>query len=116
MCPNCRTRIVQSEEGYICDSCGEKIEEPNYLMIVRATLQDDTGTVSATFFGKQAEELIQSSTDEVIEIFKQTGDESSMAAKIEDLIGHEATVIANAQYNNYEEDVSLNVRRLVILL
>ncbi len=116
MCPNCNTRIIQSEEGYICDSCGEKIEEPDYLMIVQTTLQDDTGTISATFFRKQAEELIQTTTDEVIDIFKQTGDESSMAAKIEDLIGHEVTVIADAQYNDYNEDVSLNVRRLVIVL
>ncbi|RAP45654.1 MAG: hypothetical protein BZ135_05575 [Methanosphaera sp. rholeuAM6] len=116
MCPNCNTRIIQSEEGYICDSCGEKIEEPNYLMIIQTTLQDDTGSVTATFFRKQAEELIGATTDEVIDIFKQTGDESSMAGKIEDLIGHEATVIADAQYNDYNEDVRLNVRRLVIIL
>ena len=116
MCPNCNTRIVQSEAGYICDSCGEKIEEPNYLMIIQATLQDETGTISATFFRKQAEELIQTTTDEVIEIFQQTGDESSMAGKIEDLIGHEVTVIADAQYNDYNEDVRLNVRKLVIVL
>lgn len=116
MCPNCNTRIIQSEAGYICDSCGEKIEEPNYLMIIQATLQDETGTISATFFRKQAEELIQTTTDEVIEIFQQTGDESSMAGKIEDLIGHEVTVIADAQYNDYNEDVRLNVRKLVIVL
>jgi replication factor A1 len=116
MCPNCNTRIIQSEEGYICDSCGEKIEEPDYLMIIQATLQDETGTISATFFRKQAEELIDTTTEEVIEIFQQTGDESSMAGKIEDLIGHEVTVIADAQYNDYNEDVRLNVRKISIVL
>jgi hypothetical protein len=116
MCPNCNTRIVQSEEGYICDSCGEKIEEPNYLMIIQATLKDETGTISATFFRKQAEDLIQITTDEVIEIFQQTGDESSMAGRIEDLIGHEVQIIANAEYNDYNEDIRLNVRRVVIVL
>ena len=116
MCPNCNTRIVQSEEGYICDSCGEKIEEPNYLMIIQATLQDETGTISATFFRDQAEKLIDTTTDEVIDIFKQTGDESSMAGKIEDLIGHEITLIADAQYNDYNEDVRLNVRKIVIIV
>ena len=116
MCPNCNKRIVQSEEGYICDHCGEKIEEPDYLMIIQTVLQDETGSVTATFFRKQAEELIQTTTDEVIEVFQQTGDESSMSSKIEDLIGHEVTIVADAQYNDYNEDVRLNVRRLVIVL
>ena len=116
MCPNCNRRIVQSEEGYICDSCGEKIENPDYLMIIQTLLQDETGQVTATFFRKQAEELIETTTEEVIEIFQQTGDESSMSSKIEDLIGHEVTIIADAQYNDYNEDVRLNVRRLVITL
>ena len=116
MCPNCNKRIVQSEEGYICDHCGEKIEEPDYLMIIQTVLQDETGSITATFFRKQAEELIQTTTDEVIEIFQQTGDESSMSSKIEDLIGHEATIIADTQYNDYNEDIRLNVRRLVIVL
>lgn len=116
MCPNCNTRIIQSEEGYICDSCGEKIEEPNYLMIIQANLQDETGTISATFFRNQAEQLIDTTTEEVISIFQQTGDESSMSGKIEDLVGHEVTVIADAQYNDYNEDVRLNVRKVVIVL
>ena len=116
MCPNCNTRIVQDETGYVCDSCGEKIEQPNYLMIITTTLQDDTGTVQATFFRKNAEELIGATTNEVIEIFEQTGDESSMSSKIEDLIGHEITIIADARYNEYDEDIRLNVRRTVIIV
>lgn len=116
MCPSCNKRIVQSEEGYICDHCGEKIEEPDYLMIIQTVLQDETGSITATFFRKNAEELIQTTTDQVIEIFQQTGDESSMSSKIEDLIGHEVTIIADAQYNDYNEDIRLNVRRVVIIL
>lgn len=115
MCPNCRTRIVQSEEGYICDSCGEKIEQPNYLMVISAILEDETGTISVSFFNKIAEELIGTSTEEVIEIFQQTGDESAMSSKIEDLIGHQATIIADANFNDYNEDVRLNARRIVVV-
>lgn len=116
MCPNCNKRIVQSEEGYVCDICGEKIENPNYLMIIPTTLQDDTGTIQATFFRKEAEELIGATTSEVIEIFEQTGDESSMSSKIEDLIGHEVTVIADSSFNEYDEDIRLSVRKIVIVL
>ncbi|RAP50302.1 MAG: hypothetical protein BZ133_05840 [Methanosphaera sp. SHI613] len=115
MCPNCNKRITQSEEGYICDICGEKIEKPDYLMIISCVLQDETGTVTATFFRKQAEELIGATTEDVIEIFEQTGDETSMSSRIEDLIGHEVTVIADSNYNEYDEDIRLNVRRLIIV-
>jgi replication factor A1 len=116
MCPNCNKRIVQSEEGYICDICGEKIEKPNYLMIISTTLRDETGTIQATFFRKQAEELIDTTTEEVIKIFEQTSDESSMSSRIEDLVGHEVTIIADSNFNEYDEDIRLNVRRLVIVL
>ncbi|MBO7719670.1 MAG: replication protein A, partial [Methanosphaera sp.] len=115
MCPNCNKRITQSEEGYICDICGEKIEKPDYLMIISCVLQDETGTVSATFFRKQAEDLIGASTQDVIEIFEQTGDETSMASRIEDLVGHEVTIIADSTYNEYEEDIRLNVRKTIIV-
>lgn len=116
MCPNCNKRITQSEAGYICDECGEKIDNPNYLMIIRCTIQDDTGTIDVSFFRKQAEDLIGATTDEVYEIFEQTGDETSMASKLEDLIGHEITVIADARYNSYQEDITLNVRRTIIIV
>ena len=116
MCPTCNKRISQSEEGYICDTCGEKIDKPDYLMVVSTVLRDETGTVSATFFRNVAEELIGTSTQEVIEIFEQTGDESSLAGRLEDLIGHEVTVIADASFNDYQEDIRLNVRRVVIVI
>ena len=33
-----------------------------------------------------------------------------------DLIGHEITLIADAQYNDYNEDVRLNVRKIVKII
>lgn len=85
-------------------------------MIISTTLQDETGTVQATFFRKDAEELISTTTDEVVAIYEQTGDESAMSSKLEDMIGHEVTIIANANFNEYDEDIRLNVRQLVIVV
>ncbi len=116
MCPNCNKRIVQDEDGYVCDICGEKIEKPDYLMIISTVLEDETGTVQATFFRKNAEELVSKTTDEVVKIFEQTGDETSMSSNIEDLIGHEVSIIADANFNEYEEDIRLNVKKINIML
>ncbi|WP_303235647.1 OB-fold nucleic acid binding domain-containing protein [Methanosphaera cuniculi] len=116
MCPYCHKGATRSENGFECNSCGQEIETPEYLMIIKTVLEDETGTISATFFRKEAEELISTTTDEVIEIFEKTGDESSLAAKIEDLIGHEVTIVADAQFNEYEEDVKLNVKKTEIVV
>lgn len=116
MCPNCHKGVKQDEEGYVCDICGENIMDPNYLLIIKATLSDGTGTINATFFGSEAEELIAMTTDEVIEVFEKTGDESSLADKIEDLISHEVTMIADAKFNDYDEDIDLTAKSVEVVV
>lgn len=116
MCPYCHKGAIRGEDGFECNSCGQQIEEPEYLMIIKTVLEDETGTIGATFFRKEAEELISTTTQEAIDIFEKTNDESSLAMKIEELIGHEVTIIADAQFNEYEEDIKLNVKKTEIVI
>ena len=92
------------------------IMNPDYLLIIKATLSDGTGTINATFFGSEAEELIAMTKEEVIEVFEKTGDESSLADKIEDLISHEVTMIADAKYNDYDEDIDLTAKNVEVVV
>lgn len=72
MCPNCNKRVTLSSDNvYVCDICGEEIEEPNYLMIISCVIEDDTGTMRATFFRKSAEELIKMTTTQVRDIIQK---------------------------------------------
>lgn len=116
MCPTCHKGVKQDEEGYVCDRCGEAIMNPDYLLIIKATLSDGTGTINATFFGSEAEELIAMTKEKVIEVFEKTGDESSLADKIEDLISHEVTMIADAKYNDYDEDIDLTAKNVEVVV
>ncbi len=50
MCPNCNKRVNWVEDAYVCDICGEEIEKPNMLMIIGLMMEDDTGSISMTFF------------------------------------------------------------------
>ncbi|HTX61674.1 MAG TPA: OB-fold nucleic acid binding domain-containing protein [Methanobacterium sp.] len=113
MCPNCNKRVNMTENGYICEICGEEIEQPNYLMIIPLVIEDETGTMRTTFFRKSAEELIELTTPEVEEIIKKTGDEGSLEDKVSDLIEMEITIIANASFDEYNEEIRLNARKLV---
>ena len=113
MCPNCNKRVNWAEDGYICDICGEKIEKPNMLMIISLMLEDDTGTISITFFRKVAEEVLGMTTTEAEEIIATTGDEGSLEEKVGDLVGRHITVIADASFDEYNEEVRLNARKMV---
>lgn len=115
MCPACNKRVNPTENGFICEICGEEIEAPNYLMIIPLVIEDDTGTMRTTFFRKSAEELIEMTTTEVEDIIKKTGDEGSLEDKINDLIEREITIIANASFDEYNEEIRLNARKVLDL-
>lgn len=113
MCPNCNKRVTLSSDNvYVCDICGEEIEEPNYLMIISCVIEDDTGTMRATFFRKSAEELIKMTTTQVRDIIQKTGDEGSLEDKVGELVGQEITVIADASFDEYNEEIRLNVKKV----
>ncbi len=113
MCPNCNKRVSLVDNIYICDICGEEIEEPNYLMIIPCVIEDDTGTMRVTFFRTAAEELIGMKMQEIIEVIQKTGDEGSLEDKVSDLVGHEITIIADASFDEYNEEIRLNAKKLV---
>ncbi|OPY25037.1 MAG: Replication factor A [Methanobacterium sp. PtaU1.Bin242] len=115
MCPNCNKRVNLTENGYICDICGEEIDEPNYLMIIPLVIEDETGTIRTTFFRRSAEELIEMTTPEVEDVIKKTGDEGSLEDKVNDLVERELTIIANASFDEYNEEIRLNARKVLEL-
>jgi replication factor A1 len=113
MCPNCNKRVNWVDDAYICDICGEEIKKPNMLMIISLMLEDDSGTISITFFRKAAEEVLGMTTSEAEEIIATTGDEGSLEEKVGDLVGRQITVIADASFDEYNEEVRLNAKKMV---
>lgn len=113
MCPNCNKRVEYVDDAFICDFCGEEIKQPNYLMIIPCVIEDETGTIRTTFFRKLAEELIGMTTNEANEVIMKTADEGSLAEKVEDLIGTSITVIADASFDEYNEEIRLIAKKIV---
>ena len=83
------------------------------LMIISLMLEDDTGTISITFFRKAAEEVLGMNTAQAEEIIAATGDEGSLEEKVGDLVGRQITVIADASFDEYNEEVRLNAKKMV---
>ncbi len=113
MCPNCNKRVTLTEDGYVCDMCGEDVENPNPLLIIPLVIEDETGTITVTFFRKAAEEIIGKTTQKIEEIIKETGDEGSLEDLVNDLVETEIKIIADARFDDYNEEVRLIAKKIL---
>jgi replication factor A1 len=78
-----------------------------------ARIADDTGEIRVTFFGKQAERLLGMTTPEVADIIAKSADEGALEDKVEDLNGMHITVIGDAKFDEYNEEVRLNPKKIL---
>ncbi|WP_299524585.1 replication factor A [uncultured Methanobrevibacter sp.] len=112
-CPSCGNTIDQSSEEFVCEFCGDTIDEPRYLLMIPARLEDDTGEISITFFDNLAEELLDMKKEEIISITDNGSDLGVMEGKIDDLNGLTVEVITNVSFDDYNEEIRLNPKRIL---
>jgi len=112
-CPSCNNRLEQAEDEYICDYCGEDVEKPKYLLMIPARLKDDTGEIQVTFFSKLAEDLLEMTTDEIAKIIEDSADEGALEGKVEDLNGLNLTLIADVNFDEYNEEIRLSPKKIL---
>ena len=112
-CPNCNNTINNDsfEDSIMCDYCGEEIEDPNVTIMIPTTLVDDTGEIGLTFFDNLVEELLEMPKDEIVELVSE--DPGILDGKIEDLEGLNVEVIANVSYDEYNDRIRLNPRKIL---
>lgn len=113
-CPHCNNTLQEDEsQEYICDYCGEDIDQPKYLLMIPGRLYDDTGDIQITFFNKLAEELLEMKLDEIIELYEDTGDSGVLDSKVENLEGLTLEVITDVSFSEYNEEMRLNPKKLI---
>lgn len=112
-CPHCNNTLDTSEEEYVCDYCGESVDEPNYLLMIPGRLDDDTGEISITFFGKLVEELLEMKQEEIVEIVEDSGDSGVLEGKVEDLEGMNVEIIADVNFNEFDEEIRLSPKKIL---
>ena len=109
-CPNCRSSVEESEDEYVCDNCGHVFDEPDYTLMIPTRIEDETGEIQATFFDNLAEELIGMKKEEIISLMEET---FSIEDKLEDLVGQTIEIIANVNFDEYNETNRLNPKKLL---
>lgn len=112
-CPSCGYTVDQSSDGFVCSFCEEPIDEPRYLLMVPARLEDDTGEISITFFDNLAEELLDMKKEDIINLTDNGSDLGPMEGRIDDLNGLTVEVITNVSFDDYNEEIRLNPKRIL---
>ena len=109
-CPNCRENVDDSEDEYYCDNCGHSFDEPSYTLMIPTRIEDETGDISVTFFGKLAEELIGMDQEKIVSLVE---DGYGIEDKLQDLVGVTIEIIANVSFDDYREENRLNPKKLL---
>jgi replication factor A1 len=84
-CPSCNKKLEETDNGYVCKSCG-KVDKPEPRMLYTITVDDGSGSIRVTLFGKVGEELLQMTAEEANEIIKKTGKAEQPLIENEDVV------------------------------
>lgn len=112
-CPNCNNRLEKDEDGYYCNYCGEVIDEPKYTLMLPARISDNTSEIQITFFGSLVEKLLNMKESEIINLISESGDVGPLEGKIENLEGEFIEVIADVNYNDFDESLRLRPKEIL---
>jgi len=109
VCPQCNSRVKQTEGKWICDD--HKEVEPAYAMVMSGVIDDGTGNMRVTFFREQAEKMFGKNTEELRKISLEKSD---AAAIFEDFpnLGREFIFQGRLKRNNYTEKVEMIVNSI----
>ena len=81
--------------------------------MVPARLEDDTGEISITFLDNLAEELLDMKKEDIINLTDNGSDLGPMEGRIDDLNGLTVEVITNVSFDDYNEEIRLNPKRIL---
>ncbi|WP_407422113.1 OB-fold nucleic acid binding domain-containing protein [Methanobrevibacter sp.] len=109
-CPNCNGNVEQTIEENVCDFCGHNFEEPDYTLMIPTQIEDETGEIQVTFFGKLAEEILGKKTEEVAELIEEG---NGIEDKLEGLTGLTVEIIANVDFDEYSERSRLKPKKII---
>ena len=76
-----------------------------------ARIEDNTGTISITFFDTLVEELVEMPKDEIVNLILD--DSGALEGRIDDLEDLTVEVIANVSFDEYNEEKRLNPKKIL---
>ncbi len=111
-CPSCKKKLHVDEEGnYSCKSCGEDVEQPEYRMLYKITVDDGTGSIRTTLFGEAGEKLLEMTAEEAQKLIEETKNESApIDQKMDKMLG--TYVVVRGSVNRYKDSLDIGANSL----
>jgi replication factor A1 len=106
VCPECGSRVKQSDGKWVCDDHGEV--KPSYALVMSGIIDDGTGNVRATFFREQAERMFGKGTEDLRKAALEKSDASAIFDDFPNL-GREFIFQGRVKRNDYTERIEMIV-------
>ncbi|MFW9809800.1 MAG: OB-fold nucleic acid binding domain-containing protein [Candidatus Thorarchaeota archaeon] len=107
-CPNCNKKLDETDGEYICKSCG-KVSNPEPRMLYKITVDDGSGSIRVTLFGKVGEELLQMTAEEADKIIKKSGrNEQPLIENSDKVVGRYISLYGRVKKFRDSLDLSAN--------
>jgi ssDNA-binding replication factor A large subunit len=106
VCPECGSRVKQSDGKWICDE--HKEVKPSYALVMSGIIDDGAGNVRATFFREQAERMFGKSTEDLRKAALEKSDASAIFDDFPNL-GREFIFQGRVRRNDYTERTEMIV-------
>ncbi len=102
ICPECDSRIKESNGKWICDEHGEV--KPKQALVLSGIIDDGTGNIRVVFFRELAERIFGKKTDELKELADNATDSMSIFDSVQGL-GREFTLRGRVKRNSFTESL-----------
>jgi replication factor A1 len=107
-CPSCNKKLEEADGGLICKSCG-KVDKPEPRMLYKITVDDGSGSIRVTLFGKVGEELLDMTAVQADEIIKKSGKaEQPLIENADKVVGKYISVYGRVKKYRESLDLSAN--------
>jgi replication factor A1 len=111
-CPNCKKKLGVGESGgFRCESCGEDVDEPEYRVLYKITVDDGTGSIRTTLFGEAGEKLLEMTADEAHALIEKTNNgRAPIDEKMDKMLG--TYVVVRGRVNRYRDSLDIGANSL----
>lgn len=105
-CPEDKKKVQNDpgREDWYCEKWDKYYDEPIPTYMVDAKLTDGTGSIFASFYADQGEQLFDGFTAKEFSDLQRYGTDQEVKDKIEELLYKQIRVLVKARINNYGRD------------
>ena len=108
-CPECMKKVEYDTDSFVCKEHGNV--SPEYRMLYKITIDDGTGPIRATLFGKAGEELLGMTAEEAQALIdKSKNDKAPIEKNSDRMLG--SYVVVKGRVSKYKDSLDITASDL----